>query len=58
MKILNAENPLWMPKGSVRALLALMFTGATIYGWLTGAEIKEILAVTAFILGFYFKARS
>lgn len=46
--LFNSENPLWLPKGSVRALLALGIVGAYIGGLLTDDTILGM------VLGFYF----
>ena len=47
MPLLNAENPLYLPAGSVRAVLALGLTAA----FVAGAVQLEVLAL---VLGFYF----
>ena len=53
------NNPLWLPEGSVRALLALGMVGSAIYGvFVLEAESSVLLlCLTAAVLAFYFKAR-
>jgi hypothetical protein len=46
--MLQPDYPLWLPEGSVRAILALAVVGAFIGGWVTELEIVTL------ILGFYF----
>ncbi len=45
--MLNKDQPLWLPPGSVRALLALSVVGAFIAGELP-------VEVATVVLGFYF----
>lgn len=45
------QNPLWMPPGSVRSLIALGVVGAYVIGWITELEIVTL------VLGFYFGTR-
>ena len=53
------NNPLWLPEGSVRALLALGMVGSAIYGvFVLEAESSGLLlGLTGAVLAFYFKAR-
>jgi len=53
------ENPLFLPKGSVRAILAIGLVAGTIYLCLTKpAEIPEgLLTLTSAVVAFYFGAK-
>lgn len=51
MYLLQEDQPLYMPKGSVRSILALAVVGAFI-GGLVPIEVATL------VLGFYFAARS
>ena len=49
------SEPLWMPAGSVRAIMTLAILGSAIYMWVTGQEMtqsQELLTTGA--LGGYF----
>jgi hypothetical protein len=51
-------SPLNLPDGSVRAILALAFTGVTIFLWGTGATVPEaLLGITGLVVGNYFGSR-
>ena len=56
------QNPLWMPEGSVRALLALGVVGVVLGALVFAPSVKDIV-VTALVgfanlvLGFYFGSR-
>lgn len=50
MKLLNTNFPLWMPEGSVRAILALGVVAAFIAGLVS-------IEVATLVLGFYFATR-
>ena len=53
------KRPLGLPEGSVRAILALGFTGVTLYMWLDGATVTEAqLALNSTLFGYYFGARA
>lgn len=57
---MDERNPLWMPKGSVRSLIALALT--TLVAWLlitgqgdlTGRVPPEVWTAYGAVLGFYF----
>ncbi len=51
--LLNGDAPLWMPPGSVRALIAI----AVVVGYFikTGSVDKDIVML---VLGFYFGSRA
>lgn len=55
-------DPLNMPKGSVRSILALFSVIAIIGAYITAIFVKvafpaELLAVATFIIGYYFGVR-
>lgn len=50
MNFFTTEYPLWMPEGSVRAILALGVVAAFIAGLVS-------IEVATLVLGFYFAAR-
>jgi len=52
------SSPLNLPDGSVRAILAMAFTGVTIYLWGTGTSVPpELLGITGLVVGNYFGSR-
>lgn len=53
------NEPLGLPKGSVRALVTLTLIAAAVYGMLTGIDVPEwYYAAVALIVGHYFGSRS
>ena len=49
------NTPLWMPDGSVRAILALGIVGSSIYGLLTGQlDPDQFLMISGIVTAFYF----
>lgn len=57
--MLNYTEPLYLPRGSVRAILALLITVATIISAALSGEIfKALLPLTALIIGYYFGKRN
>ena len=56
---MNEDEPLGLPEGSVRALiaLALVITMCAIAG-VTGEIPEEILGIVGIIIGFYFGTRT
>lgn len=56
--MLNGQNPLWMPTGSVRAIMALALVGATIASAFVMPEIAVgLLTLTTIVIKDYFRAR-
>lgn len=56
--IKSPPEPLWLPRGSVRSLLALAIVFATVYMWITGKNINEVqVTILTLILKEYFQAR-
>lgn len=54
-----SEHPLHLPKGSVRALLAILVVGgAVLLELLRGGAPEWVMASATVVLGFYFGARS
>jgi hypothetical protein len=52
------EEPLWLPKGSVRAIVALGLTGGAIYSLVTGSSVPEwYIAAVGSVIGYYFATR-
>ena len=50
--------PLWMPEGSVRALIALSVVGAALFMWVSGREMSQAQElVTTGVMGGYFVLR-
>jgi len=53
------EKPLWMPEGSVRAILALSIVGSAIYGLISGSlDPEQFLMISSVVTGFYFATKS
>lgn len=54
----DTKNPLWMPRGSVRALIALGLVTAVVSLAILGKELpKEIVGFAGAAFGYYFAAR-
>lgn len=52
------NEPLGLPKGSVRAILSIGIVGASIYMFATGkVDPQEFLLVTSVVTGFYFATK-
>jgi hypothetical protein len=52
------EEPLWLPKGSVRAIVALGLTGGAIYSLVTDINAPEwYIAAVGSVIGYYFATR-
>lgn len=52
MSLLQEDQPLYLPEGSVRAVLALGIVGAFVAGVVSELEIVTL------VLGFYFGSRT
>jgi uncharacterized membrane protein YccC len=51
----NSEQPLWLPRGSVRAILALILVLAAVVGILLKiGDIQILVALIGPVVGFYF----
>jgi len=57
--IMNSNNPLFLPEGSVRAILAFLLIGGTVYATISGINTgTEVLyTLTGGVLAHYFNAR-
>lgn len=56
--MVESQNPLWLPQGSVRALLALTLIGATIASAFVRPEIAAgLLTLATVVVKDYFEAR-
>jgi len=54
----EVTKPLWMPRGSVRAMLALTAMGGSVYAVLQGMALPGwMIAVVGTVVAFYFSAR-
>ncbi len=56
---MNDKHPLFLPKGSVRAVLAIMLVGGTLYATLSGLQVgtNVLYTLTGSALAHYFAAR-
>lgn len=55
----NEDRPLWMPRGSVRAIIALIFSIAVAYLGVTGEiEAERMVEIIMVILAFYFSSKA
>ena len=56
MSILS-ENPVWMPIGSIRAILAMSIVGAFIYVCITTGNTEALAAIAVMVSKDYFQSR-
>jgi len=56
MSILS-ENPLWLPPGSVRAVLAASIVGAFIWVCVTTGNTEALAAIAVMVSKDYFQSR-
>ena len=54
---MNSNNPWWLPKGSIRAIFAGAFIGATIYTAIQTEVPQALATLTGVIVTYYFKTR-
>ena len=54
----NGDRPLWMPRGSVRSILALGIVGAAIASHLTGNGAGALDGLAGAVSYWYFEHRS
>ena len=53
------SNPLFLPPGSIRAIIGLVLVGGTVYAWLTEpSNIPEgLTTLTAAVVAFYYGSK-
>ena len=55
---MNPKEPLWLPRGSVRAILALLLVGVLCWLALTGKlEAAAFGAIVAGVVAYYFASK-
>lgn len=55
---MNKNEPLGLPRGSVRAILAIMIVGSTVIGFTIGTAVDQALVgIAGAVVGYYFAAR-
>lgn len=58
VRLFQPDQPLWLPKGSVRALLVLIVTSAILYLILRGVPVPDKLwDLDTFLVGIYVGGR-
>lgn len=58
MLMLDTGEPFGLPKGTVRGVIALSFSTAALFLWVTGQPLPDaLLGVTTLIIGNYFGTR-
>lgn len=56
---MNKNEPLGLPRGSVRAILAIMIVGSTVVGFTIGTAVDQALVgIAGAVVGYYFAARN
>jgi hypothetical protein len=56
---MNPKEPLWLPRGSVRAILALLLVGMLCWLALTGKfEAEDFRVIVAVVVTFYFAGKA
>lgn len=59
MAIFNPNMPLGLPAGSVRSIIALLFTAVVGFLWATGQTVApELLVTTGIVVTHYFVTRA
>ncbi|RLI77982.1 hypothetical protein DRP05_08685 [Archaeoglobales archaeon] len=55
----KSDKPLWMPRGSIRGLIALIFTVSVAYLGVNGSiEADRMVEIIMVILAFYFGSKA
>jgi len=54
---MNDKPPLWMPRGSIRGLIAIGLVTAMVGLAIMGKENQALTGLTGMALGYYFKSR-
>ena len=56
---MNETEPFGLPQGTIRGILTLAFTSATLFMWVTGQVVPEaLLGINALVVGNYFGYRA
>jgi hypothetical protein len=58
---MNRKQPLWLPPGSVRSIIALLLVGAFVVVVIRSnivIEAKDLNTIVILVLGFYFIAKA
>ena len=59
MRIFTRNQPLWLPRGSVRSLLALAVVGGGVYAAFVSADAADrLLPLAGAALAYYFRERA
>lgn len=53
----RSENPLWLPEGSVRAILAISIIGTFIYFCIITGNTEALVAIAVMVSKDYFQSR-
>lgn len=57
--VVEEPDPLWLPKGSVRSLMALAILGVALFMWIDGREMQPTQElITGGVVGAYFVQRA
>jgi len=51
---MDPKQPLWMPQGSVRAILAIVLVGAFIALAFLGRSLEAMTGIVGAVVGWYF----
>jgi|Deesub1362A_J573_1020465.scaffolds.fasta_scaffold05473_8 hypothetical protein len=58
-EVSDTSRPLWMPRGSVRAIIAIIFSCAVAYLGVSGSiEAERMVEIIMVILAFYFGSKA
>ena len=55
---MNQDQPLWLPEGSVRSLVAITVVVVTVASLAINEEVEKLTELAFLVLGFYFGNRS
>jgi len=54
------KKPLWLPEGSIRAIVLLMFVGTICFDAVWGkqvVDVKDFISLVTLAMGYYFGTR-
>ena len=51
------QPPLWLPPGTVRAILAILLTGAVVFLAIKTESLDVLTGMAGMALGYYYKVR-